>query len=106
MALLLRSDFAPTAEAIDSFNRSFIWSSASLIFGVVVTILRLIDFRYTAIKIKGDPVNKVAQWWIQHLRKIGTGSWACLLAQIGTLSVSVWYLLSCLLAVKGSRFGW
>jgi|SRR5213594_1049134 len=77
----------------------------SVVLGTLAVVSRLLDFRYTALKIE----KKYTGWCQKYVEflaeKLGGVSWALFWAQLASLAVGVWYLLSAILSVHGARIG-
>jgi hypothetical protein len=85
------------------FKYALVTLSVSVVTGTVAVISRLLDFRYTALKIR----KKYSGWRQKYVEllseKLGGVSLALFWLQIVTLAVGVWCLMSAVLAVHGEK---
>ena len=96
-------------QLVGEMNYGFVFAFLSVMFGVLLTISRLLDFRYTAkrdrlneklsdgekagkneTQIKDEKKNKIrAECYAMIAHKLGKISWCLLTLQIGTLMLSI-----------------
>lgn len=86
------------------FYYAFYWLSSSIGFGVLATITRLIDFRYTAFKIrkkykgsKSKLINFIAKY-------VGNLTWIFFGVQTGSLMIGIFFFLESILTVHMDKF--
>ena len=101
--LIDESYILPTTEKTHFFYALF-WLCSSLVFGVLATITRLIDYRYTALKIreiyKGWR-NTAVKFTTKHIGKL---TWLFFGVQTGALLIGVYFLLVTMLIKHGNKF--
>ena len=102
--LLMDDNFILYGTEKAHFFYAFFWLSSSISFGVFATITRLIDFRYTAFKIrkkykgfKGKIVNFIAKY-------IGSLTWIFFGVQTGSLIIGIFFFLESILTKHMDKF--
>ena len=102
--LIMDDNFIIHGTEKSHFYYAFYWLSSSIGSGVFATITRLIDFRYTAFKIrkkykgsKSKLVNFIAKY-VGHL------TWIFFGVQTGSLTIGIFFLLESILAVHMDKF--